>query len=159
MIMKYEPLTIQRFFAKVLKTDNCWIWTGAKYYKGYGHIRVNGKLIHSHRMSYELFKGEIPMSYVIDHLCRNPSCVNPDHLEAVTNRQNVLRGNSFCANEARQTHCKNGHEFTFANTKRTKLGRNCRTCAKEWRRRYSRMPEVKEKRKRYEQRKRLMRTI
>ncbi len=69
----------------------CWHWTGAKTDKGYGRFYLNGNK-HAHRISYELLIGPIPNGLVIDHLCRNPSCVNPAHLEPVTHVENVKRG-------------------------------------------------------------------
>lgn len=89
-----------------------------------------------HRVSYESVKGPIPEGLVIDHLCRQRSCVRPDHMEPVTLKVNVLRGSSIFAKRARQTHCQNGHEFTPENTRRHgKEGRNrrCITCDKTYR--------------------------
>lgn len=81
-----------RFWNKVNKTDACWNWTGAKFYRGYGCFRLNGQSVLAHRVAYELVHGPTPMGLVIDHLCRNTLCVNPDHLEPVTNAENVRRG-------------------------------------------------------------------
>lgn len=83
--------TEQRFWDKVDKTDTCWLWTGTKIRNGYGRFKSNGRLVLSHRYSYSLFQ-EIPSGLDIDHLCRTPSCVRPDHLEATTRRVNVVRG-------------------------------------------------------------------
>ena len=79
----------QRFFEKVEKTDTCWNWTGAEDGRGYGQIRVDGKSLKSHRLSYEFFNGHIPEGLVIDHKCHNPACVRPDHLRAATQKQNM----------------------------------------------------------------------
>jgi hypothetical protein len=85
--------------------------------------------IQAHRYAYEERHGAIPPGMTLDHLCRNPSCVNPDHLEAVTHRTNVLRGNAPPAICARRTHCPQGHPYTEANTAYLKSGaRRCREC-------------------------------
>jgi len=82
---------LDRFWAKVEKTDYCWNWIPSKYNGIYGQIFCSGKLIGVHRFSYELFKGMIPTGLVIDHMCKNKRCVNPDHLEAVTHSVNIKR--------------------------------------------------------------------
>jgi len=119
----------RRFWSKVEKTSNCWNWLGAKT-KGYGIININRKNVLAHRYSYMQAVGEIPEGLQIDHLCRNRSCVNPNHLEIVTNKENCLRGISPNAQNARKTHCKHGHEFTPENTYiRPDNGqRNCMIC-------------------------------
>lgn len=84
------PPAEQRLWAKVRKTESCWHWTGAQSAAtGHGNFKVNGKVTLVHRFSYELAKGPIPEGLVIDHICRNGSCVNPDHLRAVTQKQNM----------------------------------------------------------------------
>lgn len=105
-----------RFWSKVDKSGSCWLWTGSKTSWEYGQHTVDGKNWRVHRLAYILTKGEIPKGLHLDHLCRVRHCVNPDHLEPVTNKQNVLRGIGPTANNARKTHCKRGHEFTEANT-------------------------------------------
>lgn len=86
------PDLATRFWQKVCKTDSCWLWTGASIPNGYGTIGVNQKTQMVHRVAYELTKGKIPGRLYLDHLCRNKLCVNPDHLEPVTNAENVRRG-------------------------------------------------------------------
>ena len=115
--------------SRVDKTGACWIFTGARTDRGYGVIPVARTSVRAHRVTYEHFVGPIPAGLVLDHLCRNTSCVNPDHLEAVTQRENVLRGNAPTAANARKTHCIRGHEFTPENTYAKKGGgRACRRC-------------------------------
>jgi hypothetical protein len=111
----------------------CFVWTGAVDKLGYGRIGMQGKSKLAHRISYQHFVGEIPQGLELDHLCRNPSCINPNHLEAVTRKVNTDRG--LCAEThkkryAAMTHCKHGHEFTFENTyfHPTHNRRQCKTC-------------------------------
>jgi hypothetical protein len=122
-----------RFWSKVNKTDFCWLWTGGCYgkYRKYGSFYVGkGKRsIPAHRWSYQHLVGEIPEGYVIDHLCRNTLCVNPEHLEAITNRENILRGVSSTAMQARQTECKRGHDLSDAHIL-SGGRRDCRQCRK-----------------------------
>lgn len=96
--------------------DECWPWLASKTSRGYGQIKLDRHSL-AHRIAFELIKGKIPDGLQIDHLCRNRSCCNPSHMEAVTQRENVLRGIGITAIYARKTRCLNGHEFTPANTK------------------------------------------
>lgn len=124
----------ERFWEKVMPEPNsgCWLWVGALS-KGYGSISVSGRNQGAHRVSYEMLRARIPDGFDIDHLCRNPSCVNPDHLEPVTRAVNVQRGMVPIVNAARPAsphHCPQGHEYTHVNTKITKAGsRKCRRCS------------------------------
>ena len=126
---------LERFFKKVRKTAACWIWTaslrGGKN-RDYGQFWDGEKRVYAHRFAYEQFKRPILAGQEIDHTCRNPSCVNPAHLEAVTHRVNLLRGKTVNAKNAAKTHCKRGHKFSKKNTyiQKTKLyeKRHCRTC-------------------------------
>jgi hypothetical protein len=119
-----------RFLAYVADAPRgCWQWTGYLMPNGYARFSVAGERQYAHRVAYEAVHGPIPNRLVIDHLCRNRGCVNPDHLEAVTQRTNVLRGVSFAAARARQVRCLHGHRFTEANTYVAPNGtRKCRTC-------------------------------
>jgi|GEM_PF-572312 len=94
----------------------CRLWRGSCNDKGYGQLRVHRKTRRAARVAYELFKGPIPKRYVLDHLCRRRRCINEDHLEPVTNRVNLLRGNTFASRHAMKTHCANGHAFSVENT-------------------------------------------
>lgn len=109
--------------------SGCWLWLAAHDRNGYGFISVAGKQYRAHRVAYEAYRGPIPSGLVIDHLCRNPACVNPNHLEAVSVRENTLRGVSPAAHAARQTVCKRGHSMEGENLGRDYRGRRfCRSC-------------------------------
>lgn len=119
--------------------SGCWLWIASREGGGYGHVSVNGKLRPSHRVVYELLVGQIPAGLHLDHLCRVRHCVNPAHLEPVTNRENYLRGDAPAvlaklAEEARAnrpTHCPSGHEYTEDNvyvTDQRRGYRRCRRC-------------------------------
>lgn len=120
----------ERFFEKVDFSDDCWTWTSWISTSGYGLITIKGKTVTAHRWAYETLVRPIPEGLVIDHLCRNRLCVNPDHLEPVTNRENIMRGEGVAARRAQQTHCMRGHEFTPENTYvyRDGRARKCRAC-------------------------------
>jgi hypothetical protein len=122
--------TETRFWKRVARTDACWLWTGATTGYGYGqfYLGLGQRRVRAHRFSYELLVGPIPDGLVLDHLCRVRLCVNPAHLEPVTQRENILRGEGTSAHHARQTHCKRGHEFTPENTYVRRGMRTCRQC-------------------------------
>ena len=109
----------------------CWLWSAALKGYGYGQFGPRAGVTRSaHRWIYEELVAD-PGDLHLDHLCRTPACVNPDHLEPVTPRENALRGEGFVGREARQTHCLRGHEFTPANTYRwgpAPNQRKCRAC-------------------------------
>lgn len=119
----------ERFEQQFEKTDTCWNWKGAESATGYGKMSVNNQPKLAHRVSYEIHKGPLQGWDVLDHLCRNRMCVNPDHLEKVSPRENVRRGTSPSAINAAKTHCSNGHPFDEKNTRHTPKGhRKCRKC-------------------------------
>lgn len=116
-------------YAKIDKTSTCWLWTGTLNVYGYGLAWYGKKLHMAHRLVYEHEREPIPKGMVTDHICRVRKCVNPDHIEIVTNGANVLRGVSNSAVNARKKFCKNGHEFSPENTYVYPNGwRGCRTC-------------------------------
>ena len=133
---KYVPEE-ERFLAMIDKTQTgCWEWRGYRNQKGYGMFhpyQFRGNVF-AHRWSYEKYVGDIPIGMVLDHLCENKSCANPEHLEPVTNAESLRRGRVGQKNAERhrsKTHCRNGHEYSEENTgyiKRKKRGVLTRYC-------------------------------
>src|SRR5262245_17007433 len=109
--------------------DGCWVWKGSLS-NGYGILTdVNGKRVRLHRFLWERLNGPVPDGFQLDHLCRVRNCLNPDHLEVVTCRENVLRGIGPAAVNARKVICIHGHPFAGPNLRINKRGdRACRTC-------------------------------
>jgi hypothetical protein len=138
----------EKFESKyTIALDGCWLWLAGPHSNGYGqfHVRVGKrsyKNVLAHRFSYELAQGLIPRGLELDHLCRQRACVNPHHLEPVTTKENLLRGEGACAKNARKTYCVNGHEFTEANTRYNKKGRACKTCVNKNMREYRRKKKI-----------------
>ena len=129
-----SPRDLARFWAHVETQPNgCWQWMGCKDWKGYSHFYLHKHVSKiGHRIAYEHWKGRILEGLTIDHLCRNRACVNPDHMEAVTNRENVLRGIGLTAQNARKTHCTRGHILAGSNLYIHPEGRRrCRTCQRQ----------------------------
>lgn len=132
------PSFAELFWSKVDKNgaNGCWLWTGARLPKGYGIVAIHRPkptTAKAHRVAYELLVGPIPAGLVIDHLCRVPSCVNPSHLEPVTNRENLLRGNGKSMVAHRLNRCGNGHSLADAYV--DGLGRRrCRDCSRDYQR-------------------------
>lgn len=109
--------------------EDCWPWLGGRC-QGYGSVADgSGSSITAHRVAYAEMVGEVPPGMVLDHLCRNRLCVNPAHLEPVTNAENILRGESPTATNKRRTHCPKGHPYDETNTVVRSSGyRRCATC-------------------------------
>ena len=124
--------------ADKIDVADCWQWTGVTTRLGYGSVSVDGITKSAHRVVYEALVGPVPPECGLDHLCRNRSCVNPDHLEPTTHRENVLRGEGIAAKNARKTHCIVGHPFTGDNLIIRGNGRQCRECGRKRSREYMR---------------------
>lgn len=138
--VNWRGTPVERFWRFVDKTNECWNWTGALLSgsRGYGNFSLNGRNVMAHRFSYELHKGAIPSGFTIDHLCRNRKCVNPDHLEAVTFKENCLRGVGAPAINARKTHCRLGHPLSiYGGTRR------CPICKRETNKLYVKRKKAK----------------
>lgn len=138
---------LERFTEKVQINTGCWLWVGCILKGGYGQGYWDGRKEYAHRISFQIYKGEITEGLQIDHLCRNKTCVNPDHLELVTPKENVLRCMPFrkpfnklmSSANAKKTHCKRGHPLEGENllmVGKDKTFRGCRACRKacitEW---------------------------
>lgn len=133
-----KPLK-ERILSLVQRTNNkdCWEWQANKNALGYGRLTVGSrtdgsrKTREAHRVSYEAFIGPVPEGKVLDHLCRNPSCANPYHLEPVTTAENIRRGDAGKVHRDK-THCPQGHAYTADNLYKgsDKNSRNCKTCMK-----------------------------
>jgi HNH endonuclease len=135
-----SPEVVDRFLAAIEPDESgCWLWSGDHFVDGYARMRVGGgQQIGVHRLAYELLVAPIPAGFHIDHLCRVKGCINPDHLEAVTQRVNTLRGEGPTAVNARKQACVHGHPFTPENIYWGSDGyRRCQTCRRSWRRRKS----------------------
>ncbi len=131
-MVRYASDPVKRFEELYTPEPNsgCWLWEGTINNKGYGSFHVS-KERHSakaHRFSFETFIGPIPDDFVIDHKCRTRCCVNPDHLEPVTNDENMRRGH-----HATKAHCKQGHELQLVPGYAQRI---CRTCRRAANRRY-----------------------
>lgn len=133
--MTPPEIVLSRIKSKTIVVGSCFIWIGLTD-KGYGKISYNNKTYRVHRLVWELLINKCPANLVADHLCRNRACWNPNHLEWVTNKENILRGRSPSAKNALKTHCCNGHELIESNLKRrsNRSYRECLTCSRERRR-------------------------
>lgn len=139
---KLYPTEVEwsKFWKHVTKQENgCWLWKRCA--TRYAYFGFRGKTISAHRFAYRAWPTTEPIpdeTPQLDHRCRNRSCVNPDHLDPVTNKENSLRGTGLSAVNARKTHCPRGHRYTAENTMTMKrhgsIGRGCRACRREGKR-------------------------
>lgn len=126
--MNYKVPVEDRLWPKVQVTGFCWEWLGSLSEAGYGNFHLDGRTQLAHRVVYEILVSKIPEGLVLDHLCRNPKCVNPDHLEVVTQGTNLTRGLQSALKQA----CPQGHSWGIPrNVKTLKTGsRYCAECAR-----------------------------
>lgn len=125
-----KPTALERFLSKIEvdPATDCWLWTAGLANGGYGKFKANGRTHLAHRWYYEDLYGAVPAELQLDHLCRVRACVNPNHLEPVTGRENLLRGDTFQAANAAKTHCPKGHPLAGDNLLVSGARRYCRTC-------------------------------
>ena len=147
---------LRRFHSKVIVDDvtGCAIWIAGRATGGYGRFHHNGRTHNAHRWLYHHTVGEIPDDLVVDHLCRNRTCVEPSHMRVVTNAENTLAAGSlsFCRANMDKTHCRRGHEFSDENTATTPRGhRACRECRRIDARHFMRLLRDRRKAEQYEQ--------
>lgn len=127
---QYSGLALRDRFDSMtmpIAETGCIMWLGA-IPNGYGYFWIGSKAFFAHRWNYEQYRGPVPDNMVLDHKCRNTWCVNPAHLEVVTQRENILRGNAPAAKQFKQTHCKRGHLLSEDNIYRNKGHRTCKLC-------------------------------
>lgn len=129
--MSFSLFPELRLWNRIRQVDGCWV-APQTMRSGYATVTINCRTRYAHRVMYEAAKGPIPAGLQIDHLCRNRACCNPDHLEAVTCRENLRRGVGVIGVNFRKTHCIAGHPFDVVNTKPRRDGkRDCRTCERK----------------------------
>lgn len=115
----------------------CWSWTGSGDTRGYGGFSLGGTTVKAYQFAFHLAGGTIHSGQELDHLCRNPNCVNPAHLEPVTHKENMLRGTNPAALHAITTHCPYGHPYDAENTRMlSRDRRSCRECERRRNREY-----------------------
>lgn len=136
-----QPSTEERFWSCVRKTPTCWIWEGPINSDGYGRFSLPGDgKIGAHCFAYQLLVGPVPEGLVLDHVrdrgCLSRACVNPAHMEPVTTRENLLRGDTHARRNAEKTHCIHGHPFDAENTRVCGGRRHCRICLRDTDARY-----------------------
>lgn len=117
----------------------CWLWIGAHQPSGYGQLWNGERPEQAHRISYRIYFGKFSEKLEIDHICRQPSCINPNRLRVVSHKENMRASNTIMGINSRKTHCQNGHLLCGKNLLRLKNGsRNCRICRNEYARKRKR---------------------
>lgn len=128
----YGKPIMERFNDSIDLLDNgCWQWNKSLAHDGYGVISLGLFNNFAHRFSYAVFVDEIPKGRQLDHLCRNRGCVNPEHLEPVTVKENLMRGEGIAAKNAKKTICPQGHAYTGTNNRGDRICHMCMRSRKE----------------------------
>lgn len=127
--------TIQSMFERTSPEPNsgCWLWLGHLNHGGYARVSFRGKGRQAHRVILWLMGRSIESGQEVDHLCKNPSCINPDHLEVVSRRVNIERSNGITKLNTLKTHCPKGHPYTKDNLRAfgKRPWRGCKACHRE----------------------------
>lgn len=135
MISFLDPRLPRRAWKKITPCpmSGCWLWIGKWQHQGYGIACLPNRASQvAHRWVYRMLVGEVPAGLDLDHLCRVRCCVNPAHIEPVSHRENILRGDTFGARNVTLTHCPSGHEYAGDNLLLCADGaRKCRACHRE----------------------------
>ena len=140
-----DPLSVfLKLMSRVKFSEDCWEWQGTLS-EGYGLIWIDGKNMRTHRVSYQLLIEAPPEDMELDHLCKNRRCLNPEHLEIVTSKENILRGDGPPAKNARKTHCIRGHLLV---QHPSRAHRYCKECQSKRQRTWNRKKAKAEKLKR-----------
>lgn len=129
--LRKNPSHDARIMARVVKGDGCWRWLLGHTTDGYARTSIGGKMVLVHRYMVERDRGPIPTDKKCDHLCRHRWCVNPAHIELVSDRTNTLRGDGLAAKNSKKTVCPKGHPYSDSNTWKGMGERQCRTCQRE----------------------------
>lgn len=126
-----RPDVLARFWSKVNRAGDCWLWVASLGPNGYGQFNAGSSIVRAHRFAYEAAVGPVPAGLELDHLCRVRRCVNPAHLEPVTHRDNIMRGDTIVAGQVKRGRCPIGHEYAGENLIVRQGSRFCRECKRK----------------------------